>query len=590
MQSCMTLGPLHKSRLAIEGGPAQAEETARPPVGSKSRDNPGSTPPLIAGTDPATGRALGGSPVHSDADVRARVARGRGLQPTWARTSFDERRAVLRTLLALVLERQDRICELAARDSGKTLTDAALGEVFPVCEKIRYLLAHGERDLAPERRAPGFLLHKVARVEYHPLGVVGVIAPWNFPFHNLYCPVLPALFAGNAVVAKVSEHTSWSAGPLLEVFHDALRRHGHEPDLVQVVTGYGATGEALVRSGVDKVFFTGSPPTGSKVMRAASDTLTPVVLELGGKDPMIVCDDADLDHAVEQAMLGVFTACGQMCVGAERIYVFDDVYDDFVSRAVARVQALRQGSPLDQPPGEAVDVGAMTMNAQRDKLEALIADAVEKGAHVLVGGHRRDDLPGQFFAPTVLVNVDHSMRITQEEQFGPVMVILRVDDEEEAIRLAADCPYGLGSSVFSRDVRRAERIAARVRAGMTVVNDYGLAYMIQSLPFGGVGRSGFGRINGREGLRACCYTKAMVTDRVRLGGGVSVYPIVAGTYPLVRSVIGMIYGDGWSDKAKAAWAAARSVREVAGARAAFRRRGADVHGNASGARGRTSRA
>src|SRR5690606_5029708 len=203
-----------------------------------------------------------------------------------------ERRAVMRTLLSLIVSRQDEICRLCVRDSGKTMVDAALGEVFPACEKIRYLLEHGERDLRPEARPSGFLKHKAARVEYHPLGVVAVICPWNFPFHNIYCPAVPALFAGNAVVAKVSEHTSWSAEPLIALGREALARHGHDPDLLQIVTGYGATGEALVRGGVDKVFFTGSPENGVKVMAAASDSLTPVVLELGGKDPMIVCDDA----------------------------------------------------------------------------------------------------------------------------------------------------------------------------------------------------------------------------------------------------------------------------------------------------------
>ena len=518
--------------------------------------------------EPATGRDLGEAHAMSRSEVDEVVARARRAQPTWAATSFEERRAVMRELLAEIVENQPAICEKCVRDSGKTMVDAALGEIFPVCEKIRYLLAEGENDLTPQPRDSGFLKHKRARVEYHPLGVVAVICPWNFPFHNIYCPLVPALFAGNAVVVKVSEHTSWSAPDLLDIVHRVLRRRGHDPALVQLVTGYGDSGEALVRSDVDKVFFTGSPENGVKVMAAASDTLTPVVLELGGKDPMVICDDADLDHAVEQAMLGVFTACGQMCVGAERIYVQAPVYDDFVRRAVARVSELRQGSPLD----EEVDLGAMTMPRQLDILESLVDDAVKKGARLLAGG-RRDPGGRQFFQPTILVDVDHRMRITREEQFGPVMVVMCFDTDADAVRLANDCAYGLGSSVFTKNPARAERIASQIRAGMTVVNDYGLAYMMQALPFGGVGRSGFGRINGREGLRACCNEKAVVTDRVALGGGVSVYPIVPSTFPLVRSAIELIYRPGLAGKARAALSTLRHVADVARARKAFRARG-----------------
>jgi acyl-CoA reductase-like NAD-dependent aldehyde dehydrogenase len=519
--------------------------------------------------EPATGRDLGTVEAMNVAAVDERVRRARRAQARWAKTSFEERREVMRELLAEIVVSQEAICELAVRDSGKTMVDAALGEIFPVCEKIRYVIEQGENDLRPEPRDSGFLKHKRARVEYHPLGVVAVICPWNFPFHNIYCPLVPALFAGNAVVCKISEHTSWSAEPLVDVIHRVLDRLGHDRELVQFVVGYGDTGEALVRADVDKVFFTGSPENGVKVMAAASDALTPVVLELGGKDAMIVCDDAELDHAVEQAMLGVYTACGQMCVGAERIYVQDSVYDDFVRRAVARVKTLRQGPPL----GEAVDLGAMTMPRQLDILDDLVADAVGKGARVLAGGKRNAEAGAQFFEPTVLVDVDHRMRITQQEQFGPIMVVMRFVDDAEAVRLANDCPYALGSSVFSRDARRAEVIASGVRAGMTVVNDYGLAYMIQSLPFGGVGRSGFGRINGREGLRACCNVKAVVTDRVPLGGGVSMYPVVPSTFPLVRSAIALIYTPGVVGKARAASAALRHVVDVAKARAALRRRG-----------------
>jgi acyl-CoA reductase-like NAD-dependent aldehyde dehydrogenase len=520
-----------------------------------------SVPPIQC-YDPATLERLGEVAVMDREQVEAIVGRARASQPRWAATSFEQRRAVLRDLLEWIVAHQSDICHLAARDSGKTLVDAAMGEVFPVCEKLRYTIAHGERDLSPEFRRPGFLLHKRGRVEYLPFGVVAVIAPWNFPFHNMFCPLIPALFAGNAVVIKVSEWTSWSAAEYLEIVHRVLRKHGIPTDLVQIVTGWGETGAALVRSGVDKVFFTGSPGNGRKVMATASDNLTPVVLELGGKDPLIVCDDANLRQAADAAMLGVFTACGQMCVGAERLYVFDEVYDEFVATMQQRVAGLRQGPPLGNGIDEIVDCGAMTMPAQLDIIASLVDDAIARGARALVGGRRNDSLPGQYFAPTLLVDVDHSMRITQEEIFGPVMVVIRVRDEAEAIRLANDCPYGLGSSVFTRDAARGNRIAKQLRSGMTVINDYGVAYMMQALPFGGVGISGFGRINGREGLRACCYEKAIVDDRVPLGQSVSFHPVRAHSYELVESAVRVIYSRGFAARGRAAIDAARNLLAV----------------------------
>jgi acyl-CoA reductase-like NAD-dependent aldehyde dehydrogenase len=266
----------------------------------------------------------------------------------------------------------------------------------------------------------------------------------------------------------------------------------------------------------------------------------PVVLELGGKDPMIVCDDADLSHAADQAMLGVFTACGQMCVGAERIYVFADVYEEFLAEVTRRVRALRQGPPL----GETVDVGAMTMPGQLDILDRLVADAVSKGARVVTGGKRNAGLRGQYFEPTILADVTHAMDITQKEQFGPIMVVMKVTGEDDAVAKANDCPYGLGSSVFSKDTARAERLARRI-------------------PFGGVGLSGFGKINGKEGLRACCNEKAMVTDRVRLSSGVAVYPIRPSTFGVASSVIELIYADGATKKARAALRAAKNLIAVA---------------------------
>ena len=520
--------------------------------------SPAVSPATLICSDPATGARHGEVPIMDRAAVIAAVERGRAVQPAWAATSFAERRAVLKDILAQVVARQEEISRLAVHDSGKTMVDAAMGEIFPVCEKLRYTIANGERDLRPQSRASGLLPHKSARVEYLPLGVVGVIAPWNFPFHNFFCPVIPALFAGNAVVIKVSELASWSSLKYLEIFTQVLRVRGHAPELVQVVTGLGETGSALVTSGVDKIFFTGSPQNGRKVMAAASETLTPVVLELGGKDAMIVCDDAVIEQAASTALFGVFNACGQMCVGAERLFVFSAVYDEFVARVLAGAKALRQGPPM---AGE-YDLGAMTMPRQLEIIQSLIDDAVAKGARVLTGGQPRADLGANYYPPTIVVDVDSSMRIMHEEHFGPIMVITRVESEAEAIERANDCPYGLGSSVFTRDARRADRMARAIHAGMTTVNDFGLAYMIQSLPFGGVKISGFGKINGREGLRACCNEKAIVTDRIPVRQGMALYPIRAATLPLVTGAVKAIYGAGVVEKARGAVQVLRSLVQL----------------------------
>jgi acyl-CoA reductase-like NAD-dependent aldehyde dehydrogenase len=508
--------------------------------------------------NPATLEKLGEVPSLSAAEVAERVERARAAQVSWGKTSLAERRRVLRLLLDYILLHQEEICRLCSTDSGKTLADAAMGEIFPVCEKIRYLIDHGEADLRPDPRPSGLLMHKAARVEYLPLGVVGVICPWNFPFHNILCPTVPALFAGNAVIAKTSEWTAWSAADFQAIFDEVLTKAGYSSDLVQIITGDGNTGRALVNSGVEKIFFTGSPENGRKVMAAAAETLTPVVLELGGKDPMIICDDADLDQAVGAAMLGVFTACGQMCVAAERLYVFDGIYDRFVDKVVQKAQALRQGPPsLDR--GGDFDVGALTMPRQLEIIERQLADAVKKGARVLVGGRRNPHFPGQFFEPTVVVDCDHSMDLVQQETFGPVMTILRVHSEEEAIRLANDSRYGLGSSVFTKNRRRAERIAQGISAGMTVANDYGIAYMVQSAPFGGVRSSGFGRINGREGLRECCHIKTIVTDKLPLHLPMSLFPIRPATFPMLTGAAQLFYGSGIGERAKGAVQVARSL-------------------------------
>ncbi|HEX2568208.1 MAG TPA: aldehyde dehydrogenase family protein [Polyangia bacterium] len=497
--------------------------------------------------DPATLEPLGEVPAMSGEEVRARVVRARRAQAAWQKTSFAERRRVLGLLLEYLLDHADELCNVIARDAGKTRENALLGELWPVAEKLRHTIATGERDLAPERVPSGLLLHKVATIEFQPIGVIGVICPWNFPLQNILGPTIPALMAGNAVLVKVSEWTSWSAPRFQAMLDEVLRQAGHSPDLVQILTGYGETGAALVRAPVDKIIFTGSVGNGRRVLATAAETLTPVILELGGKDPFIVCEDANLDKAVASAMQGVFIASGQMCLAAERLYVHRAVYDVFVDQVVHKARELRQGAPL---AGGVIDVGAMTMPQQVDIVERLVADAVRKGACVRTGG-RRCEQGGQFYEPTVLTGVTHDMEIMREETFGPVMCIMRVNSDEEAIRLANDSHFGLGGTIITKSNERARRIAREIIAGQVCINDFGLPYMVNSLPFGGVRNSGFGRLNGREGIRACTNMKSVLTDRFPIPGAAHFFPVSQDTFEGARAAIELIYRRRWRDRARA---------------------------------------
>jgi acyl-CoA reductase-like NAD-dependent aldehyde dehydrogenase len=491
---------------------------------------------MIRCTDPATGELLGDVPAMSRDEVVARLARARVAQEAWRTTRFAVRRRVVRRILDHILEHSDELCRMISRDAGKTLENAAV-ELWPVCEAMRWNLGHAEKALRAQRVSSGLLMHKTATIEYHPLGVIGVICPWNFPLQNVLAPAIPAIMAGNAALIKVSEWTSWSAARIQRIFDEALQAEGHSPDLVQLLTGYGETGAALVNAGVDKIVFTGSMANGKRVLAASAETLTPVILELGGKDPMIVCDDADIEQAVHNALVGTLTSAGQLCMAAERIYVFASVYEPFLAKISGIVGQLRQGAPLGE---RKVDVGAMTMPGQVDIVERLVQDALIKGARAVVGG-KRGGPGGNFFEPTILVDVDHTMAIMREETFGPVITIMKVADEAEAIRLANDSAYGLSSSVFTRDRVRGERIARQIVAGSTVVNDFAMHYMAQDLPFGGVRGSGFGRLNGPEGLRAMCNTKAVVSDLLPLHTALKMYPVAPAAYDTARGVFKILY-------------------------------------------------
>lgn len=511
-----------------------AEATRAPAaVPSPSRDT-------IACTEPATRRSLGTVPVTPSSWIPTIVERGRDAHRMWAKAPLSERCRVLSLLLERILERADEICELVVRDAGKTREHAVMGEIWPVVEKLRWALSKGPGYLAPERGSSGLFLHKRARIEFQPLGVIGVIAPWNYPFQNILGPTIPALLAGNAVVVKPSEWVAWSAERIQAFLDEVFEDAGAPRGLVQTVQGYAPAGAALIGAGVDKVIFTGSHENGKRVLAEAAKTLTPVILELGGKDPLIVCDDAALERAAHAALAGSFINCGQNCLATERILVFDAVFDAFEKRVVELAGGLTQGAPsLDGT----MDLGAIVSAPQLDRIEELVGDAVRRGARVLAGGKRVLTEQGQFFAPTILGDVTPDMRIATEETFGPVMLLMRVAGEREALRLANGTIYGLSATVMTRDPVRSRRMLSALVAGSVAQNDFGLTYMAGDLPFGGVKGSGFGRLNGRDGLRALTNQKAVLEDRLPwLGVPAKVFPTAAKTYATTRESLRLLYG------------------------------------------------
>ncbi|MCB9663755.1 MAG: aldehyde dehydrogenase family protein [Alphaproteobacteria bacterium] len=471
---------------------------------------PTAVPHRIVCTEPATLAPLGEVPVDDAVAVREAIAAARAAQVAFGAAPVRRRVRVLRRLLDLVVRHADELCEVVARDAGKTLEHALVGEIWPVAEKLRWTIRNAARVLADEPVPSGLLVQKRARICYPPRGVVGVICPWNYPLQNVFGPTISALAAGNGVVVKVSEHVAWSGARIQQLFDEALAAEGFDPALVRLVHGYGATGEAVVREGSDLVVFTGSLPNGRKVAHAAADAMIPCILELGGKDPFLVCEDAHLERALHALLVGVFVNAGQNCLSSERILVHEVVYARFEAMVVEAVGALRCGPPLG---GDLPDVGAIISPHQLDLIASLVDDAVARGARVLVGGRRLHEGQGQFYAPTVLADVPEGARILAEETFGPVVVLVKVRDDAHALSLANGTEYALGATVISRSRRRGRRLAEALVAGSVLVNDFGMAYMIQDLPFGGVRGSGHGRLNGRDGLRAMCASRSVVEDR-----------------------------------------------------------------------------
>jgi acyl-CoA reductase-like NAD-dependent aldehyde dehydrogenase len=439
------------------------------------------------------------------------------------------------------MDNAEQVVSTIVSETGKTYEDAEFAEISYAGNAFGFWAREAPHFLADERVKSAQLLVKGKKLllRYRPLGLIGVIGPWNYPLTNSFGDCIPALAAGNSVILKPSEITPLTSLLMAE----GLRECGLPEDVLQIATGRGATGAALVEE-VDMIMFTGSTRTGRKVAEAAARRLIPASLELGGKDPMLVLADADLERAANFATYYSMQNAGQTCISIERVYVEEPVYDEFVAKVSEKVRALRVGKPEGFG---SVDVGAITFPPQLDTISEHVADAVQKGAHVLAGGQTVPG-SGRFYQPTLLVDVDHSMKIMTEETFGPTLPVMKVNDAEEAVRLANDSPYGLGASVFTRDTERGQAIARRLEAGAANVNDALINYAALELPMGGAKASGLGSRHGAGGIRKYCSQQAIViTPRLALKREVHMFPYKSRTSRLLAGLFKLMYGRGKRD-------------------------------------------
>ncbi|NEW55166.1 aldehyde dehydrogenase family protein [Nocardia cyriacigeorgica] len=486
---------------------------------------------VLTSVDPASGATLDTYPIADEDAVRAAVATARRAAETWSALDFDERRTALLRWSSRLVADSDEFCALIHAENGKPLDDAFL-ELMLALEHIAWAAKHAKKVLAPKKISPGPLMSNfAARLDQRPLGVVGVIGPWNYPVYTPNGSIAYALAAGNTVVFKPSEYSTGIGNFLADAFAKA------NPELPKgvfaTVNGYGATGAALVRAGVDKIAFTGSPGTGRKIMAAAADSLTPVLLECGGKDAVIVAADADVKAAADAVAWGATSNSGQTCAGVERVYVDRSVRDEFVAELRRILTDVKPGSGSD------ANYGPMTMPSQVDIVRRHIDDAIAKGGTAIVGGPESVKAP--FIEPVVLLDTDEDSSAVKEETFGPTMTIRTVDSIDEAVDLANDSTYGLSSAVYSR--KHGLEIARRLRVGATSVNSVLGFAAIPGLPFGGSGDSGIGRIHGEPGLREFVRPHSIAIQRFSIPGmALLSYSRTQSTMKLLRRLVPVLHG------------------------------------------------
>ncbi|MBJ7332409.1 MAG: aldehyde dehydrogenase family protein [Solirubrobacteraceae bacterium] len=516
---------------------ATADTTATP---EHTNGNGASARAPIAVANPATGEIVAHVPDRSPEEVRDMVARARAAQPGWDALGYSGRGAIMKRLQLWALDHAEELVNTIQSETGKTYEDAFAAEVSYAASAFGFWADEAEKYLAPEKikSSSPMLAGRRMEVRYRPLGVIGVIGPWNYPFTNSIGDAIPALMAGNTVVLKPSEVT-----PLTSLLIEkAARDCGMPEDVLIIATGRGETGAALIDE-VDMIMFTGSTATGKKVMAKAAETLTPVSLELGGKDAMIVLADANLERAANAAVYFSMFNSGQTCISVERVYVEAPVYDEFIAKVTEKMKALRQGHPSG--PGS-MDVGAITFDNQMGIIEGHVKDALGKGARALTGG-RRGTGPGNFFEPTLLVDVDHTMSAMTEETFGPTLPVMKVADAEEAIKMANDSPYGLAASVFSGDQLRGEQIARRIEAGAVCVNDALVNYFALELPMGGWKTSGMGSRHGAGGIKKYTRQQSILVNKFPLKKDLYMFPHGKMKTKAMGKVTKFIYGRGKRD-------------------------------------------
>lgn len=501
---------------------------------SSSPDSPASSLRVFS---PASGEFLGEVPIDSVATVRAAVARARNAQPEWGARSIQERCEIMLRVRAKILENSDLIVQNAAKENGKPRHEGLLHEVMTQLELLSYFAAETERILAPQPIPLRLLKQRTSYIHYQPRGVCGIISPWNFPNHLGFGGAAMALFAGNAVVLKPSEFTPLSAQILRQLYIEG----GVPEACLQVVNGYGDVGAALVDAGVDFVEFTGSVATGKKVAAMCGERLIPCVLELGGKAAALVMDDADPERTLGAVLWGGYANAGQVCASIERLVIHERIYDSLVPKLVERVKGLRVG---DAATSSDIDVGPLVNQRQLDIVAALVEDALAKGATLACGGHRIDG-PGFFYEPTVLLDVTTDMDIVNRETFGPVLPVMKVANEAEALLEANRSHLGLLAYVFTRNGSRGRRMAEQIRAGTVMVNDVIATAAAAETPWGGLKQSGLGITHSDEGLRNLCEARHVNYDSLPwIARELWWFPYQAKNLPLLHRLLHLLYGSG----------------------------------------------